>query len=118
MNATEVSEILRRCQEVHEQRHMQYGESVTALSAVASIARRLSPNGTQFTPLDVAVCMVATKEARYRHILKSAGPNHAVLLDSLVDWINYIAIMHHIIVSESSSPSSKSRGHDGHDYKS
>lgn len=63
---------------------------------IAAIATRLS--GKQYTALDVAMCMVATKEARYKYALTHTDmkDQHKVIHDSLVDWINYIAIMENV----------------------
>jgi len=91
-----VSDILKECIKVHEERDTQYGSSYGNFTNIANIMTRLSDKN--YIPMDVAICMVATKEARYKHALTHSNmANHKkVLHDSLIDWINYIAIMENI----------------------
>jgi len=103
MNSPEVRDtivggILRKCLKIHEERDGQYGPSEDAFTNTASVATRLSLSSKTFTTLDIAVCMVATKEARYKYALRHTNmKNHSkVVHDCLVDWINYIAIMENV----------------------
>ncbi len=93
-----VADILKECAKIHEVRDIQYGGSYENFTDVAAIASRLSLSGIRFNALDIAVCMVAIKEARYKYALNHPKmKNHAkVVHDSLVDWINYIAIMENV----------------------
>ncbi len=92
-----VSDILKECIKVHEERDLQYGGSYGNFTDIACIATMMSRN-KQFTPVDIAVCMVSTKEARYKYALNHPDMKNRdkVIHDSLVDWINYTAIMENI----------------------
>ena len=99
----EVGDILNRCLQVHGERDTQYGGSYQSFERVAAVANRLldrdDRSENRITPLDYAACMVATKEVRYMRKLQLMGNSKEaseVMIDSLVDWINYIAIMHHV----------------------
>jgi len=93
---TIVAGILRKCLKIHEERDGQYGPSEDNFTDIASIATRLSLSGTLFTALDIAVCMVATKEARYKYALSHPNMEEQskVIHDCLVDWINYLSLIH------------------------
>lgn len=121
-STTIVAEILSECLEIHAERHIQYGPSENNFADTAEIATRLSLDGKKITLLDVATFMVAIKEARYKYQYKlwqdfllaadeedledddlnedelAVAHNHdeKVLHDSLIDWINYLAIMENI----------------------
>ena len=84
-----VVQILEECLSIHKKRHKQYGFCHDNFAAIAEAATKLSHTEHQFTALDIAIVMVSTKEARYNFQQKHGLDVH----DSLIDWINYIAIM-------------------------
>ncbi len=92
-----VSDILKKCIKVHEERDKQYGGSYSNFTDIAHIATMMSLD-KQFTSVDIAVCMVSTKEARYKYALNHPNmkDRYKVIHDSLVDWINYTAIMENV----------------------
>ncbi|KKL88201.1 hypothetical protein LCGC14_1927090 [marine sediment metagenome] len=93
-----VSDILNECIEVHEERNKQYGGSYSNFTDIACIATMMSVQDKIFTPVDVAVCMIATKEARYKYALNHPDMKNRdkVIHDSLIDWINYTAILENV----------------------
>ena len=96
-----VTLILEECISVHIERDIQYGGSYDNFTEIAIIATKLATSESDprfFTALDVADCMIATKEARYKYALNHSDmKNHdKVVHDSLIDWINYIAIKENI----------------------
>ncbi len=84
-----VVQILNECLRIHKERHAQYGFCHDNFDSIAETATRLTHKHKVITALDIAVVMVATKEARYKFQCENGLDRH----DSLVDWINYIAIM-------------------------
>ena len=100
---TITSEILESCLNIHAQRGLHYGDIAENFTDIADIATRLFSEGIIITPVDIAIVMIATKEARYKYA--AAHPlmpdRKKVMRDSLIDWINYIAIMENLrILSE------------------
>ncbi|KKM72798.1 hypothetical protein LCGC14_1416890 [marine sediment metagenome] len=95
---TIVGGILRKCIKIHEERDIQYGPSEDNFTEIAYVTTRLSLSGKTFTALDIAVCMIATKEARYKYALNhpEMENQNKVVYDCLIDWINYIAIMENV----------------------
>lgn len=104
------AEILQECLEIHCMRHKQYGHSEDNFTHIANIASRLSLGGDEYNALDIAILMVAIKEARYKYQyqLQNKAPeeyDEKVLHDSLIDWINYIAIMENVrIKTQTTTP--------------
>ncbi len=86
---TVVTQILEECLRIHTERHQQYGHFKPNLTKIAENATRLSLKGRTYTALEVATVMVAVKETRYKFQHEHGVDVH----DSLIDWINYIAIM-------------------------
>lgn len=98
-----VDNILKKCAQVHLERDKQYGDSFRNFTEIAKIASRIFPDvgdyPAYYNPLDIAIIMVAVKEARYRYAvshLTGITNGEKVIHDSLIDWITYIAIMENI----------------------
>ncbi len=113
---TITAKLLTECLEIHSERHVRYGPSEINFADIAKIATRVSLQCKKFTALDVVTVMLATKEARYKHQYKlwqdfleeddndldedegeeAEVYSEKVLHDSLIDWINYLAIMENV----------------------
>lgn len=97
MEQTIPAEILTSCLEIHKARDKQYGSSEKSFSDIVRIMNR-SARALRVDVSDVALFNIATKEARYFYMI--AHPEipdcEAIIRDTVIDWINYIAIMENI----------------------
>ena len=99
---TEVTKLLTECLRIHAERHAEYGPSEKQFVDVADLASALSPDGKKYCALDVAVLMIAIKEVRYKRFAKKLNSADCTtadaegVRDSVVDLINYIAIMENV----------------------
>ncbi len=101
MNKTITAEILQECLDIHKDRDKQYGSSEKSFKEIADIANSLLMEEGSRTATDIAICMIATKLHRYQFAIQNTDlPNREkVIHDSLIDCINYLAIMENIRIN-------------------
>ena len=111
-----VDNILKECTRVHLERDKQYGDSFKNFTEIAEIASRIfqTVDLAFYNSLDIAIIMVAVKEARYKYAvnhLTEITNGEKVIHDSLIDWITYIAIMENIRLRLQSLDKEVENGH-------